>query len=268
MDIPEKLNRPCPNRTFDTLARGFYNCPMLRPSDFFDLNGFEFRTLFDGVEYVWEVLGRVGRFTLEYITSVDGDSTIRGIVMDGAYVDDKDAVVIGEGTVVEPGVFIQGPAIIGKNCQIRNGAYIRGDVIVGNNCTVGHATELKNCILIDTAQAPHFAYVGDSILGRGVNLGAGARLSNVPVTSVRDPATGKRPSIKIKVEGKVYDTGLPKFGAVIGDGCQIGCNVVTNPGTLIGKNTLVYPNLSLKKGLYPANSIIKLMQQVVAVDRK
>ncbi len=176
---------------------------MLKPSDFFDLNGFEFKALFDGVEYVWEVLGRVGRFTLEYITSMDGDTTIRGIVMDGAYIDDKDAVVIGEGTVVEPGAFIQGPAIIGKNCQIRNGAYIRGDVIIGNNCTVGHATELKNCIMIDTAQAPHFAYVGDSIIGRGVNLGAGTRLSNVPVTSCKKcPNTGKRPTIKITVDGQ------------------------------------------------------------------
>jgi len=224
--------------------------------------------LFDGVEYVWEALTRVGRFALEYITSVDGDSTILGTVMEGAHIDDRDAVVIGEGTVVEPGVFIQGPAIIGRNCQIRNGAYIRGDVVIGNDCIVGHASELKNCILIDTAQAPHFAYVGDSILGRGAILGAGTRLSNVPVSSVRDPQTGKRPTIKITVQGKQYDTGLVKFGAVVGDGCRIGCNVVTNPGTLIGKNTLIYPNVSLRKGLYPPNRIIKLIQQLVAVERR
>jgi NDP-sugar pyrophosphorylase family protein len=241
---------------------------MLRPSDFFDLNGFEFRALFDGVECVWEALSRVGRFALERITSVDGDDTIRGVVMEGAYIDDRDTVLIGEGTVVEPGVFIQGPAIIGRNCQIRHGAYIRGDVVIGNDCTVGHSTELKNCIMIDTAQAPHFSYVGDSILGRSVNLGAGTKLSNVPVSSVCDPQTGKKPTIKITVNGRQYDTGLVKFGAVIGDGCQIGCNVVTNPGTLIGKNTLVYPGVSLKKGLYPANRIVKLLQQVVAVERR
>ncbi len=241
---------------------------MLKPSDFFDLEGFEFRALFDGVEYVWAALNRVGPFALEYIMSVDGDSTIFGTVMDGAWVDDAAAVVIGEGTVVEPGAFIQGPAIIGRNCQIRNGAYIRGDVVIGNNCIVGHSTELKNCIMIDTAQAPHFAYVGDSILGRGANLGAGTKLSNVPVSSCKCPETGKRPSIKIKIGDKEYDTGLPKFGAVIGDNCQIGCNVVTNPGTLIGKNTLVYPNLSLKKGLYPGNQVIKLRQDVDAVERR
>lgn len=241
---------------------------MLRPSDFFDLNGYEFKGLFDGVQYVWEALGRVGRFALEYITSVDGDNTIFGVIMEGAFVDDRDAVVIGEGTVVEPGAFIQGPAIIGKNCQIRNGAYIRGDVVIGNNCIIGHSSELKNCIMLDTAQAPHFAYVGDSILGRGVNLGAGTKLSNVPVSSCKCPETGKRPTIKITVEGKEYDTGLVKFGAVVGDYSQIGCNVVTNPGTLIGKNTLVYPNTSLKKGLYPGDQIIKLAQEVVAVERR
>jgi len=241
---------------------------MLKPSDFFDLEGFEFRSLFDGVTYVWESLTRVGRFALEYITSVDGDNTIFGVVMDGAYIDDRDAVVIGEGTVVEPGAFIQGPAIIGKNCQIRNGAYIRGDVVIGNNCIIGHATELKNCIMLDTAQAPHFAYVGDSILGRCVNLGAGTKLSNVPVSSVRCPETGKRPTIKIKIEGKEYDTGLVKFGAIVGDGCQLGCNVVTNPGCLIGKNTFIYPSTSLKKGLYPGNQVIKLAQEIVMVEKR
>ena len=241
---------------------------MLRPSNFFDLNGFEFRAIFDGVDNAWEVLGRVGRFALEYITNLEGDNTIMGVVMEGAYVDDTHTIVIGEGTVVEPGAFIQGPAIIGRNCQIRNGAYIRGDVVIGNDCIVGHASELKNCIMLDTAQASHFAYVGDSILGRGVILGAGAKLSNVPVSSSKNPETGKRPTIKITINGKNYDTGLVKFGAVIGDGCQIGCNVVTNPGTLLGKNTLVYPNTSLKKGLYPPNQIIKLLQNVIAVDRK
>lgn len=241
---------------------------MLKPSDFFDLNGFEFKALFDNIEYVWEALNRVGRFALEYITSVDGDNTIFGVVMNGAYVDDKNAVVIGEGTVVEPGAFVQGPAIIGKNCQIRNGAYIRGDVVIGNNCIIGHSSELKNCIMFDTAQAPHFAYVGDSILGRGANLGAGTKLSNVPVCSCKCPDTGKRPPIKITIAGKEYNTGLAKFGAIVGDGCQIGCNVVTNPGTLLGKNTLIYPGVSLKKGLYPGNQIIKLNQDIIAVERE
>lgn len=241
---------------------------MLRPQDFFDLEGFEFAGLFDDCDYVWEALPRIGRVVLEYITCVDGESTIQGNVMPGAFVDDRDAVFVGEGTTVEPGAFIQGPAVIGRNCQIRHAAYIRGHVIVGDNCIVGHASELKNAIMLDTAQCPHFAYVGDSILGRGVNLGAGTRLSNVPVLSFRDPDSGHRPSIRLNIEGTDYDTGLAKFGAVLGDGVQIGCNVVTNPGCLIGRNTLIYPHVSLKKGFYAPDQIIKLRQDVVAVQRE
>ena len=240
---------------------------MLKPRDFFDLDGYEFAGVFDGCEYVWEALTKVGMFALQYITAIDAESTVSGTVMRGAYVDDQDAVVIGEGTVVEPGAFIQGPAIIGRNCQIRHGAYIRGDVLIGNDCIVGHDSELKNAILLDTAQCPHFAYVGDSILGRRVNLGAGTKLSNVPVLSFKDESTGKRPSIKIVIDGKAHDTGLVKFGAVVGDGSQTGCNVVTNPGCLIGRNVLIYPEISLKKGYYPPNRIIKLRQEITSVER-
>jgi NDP-sugar pyrophosphorylase family protein len=240
---------------------------LLRPEDFFDLDGYEFRGVFDGCEFVWQALLRIGAFALNYITEVDGETTIFGDIRAGSCIDDKHSVVIGEGTIVEPGAYIQGPAIIGKNCQIRHGAYIRGDVIIGNGCIVGHASELKNSIMLDFSQAPHFAYVGDSILGRKVNLGAGTKLSNVPVTGFKCQETGKRTSIKLKINGTEYDTGLPKFGAIIGDCSQTGCNVVTNPGTLIGRRTLVYPNLSLKKGYYGSDQIIKLKQQIELVSR-
>ena len=240
---------------------------MLKPEDFFDLDGYEFRGVFEGCEFVWQPLQRIGAFVLEYITELDGEGPIFGEVRSGAFIDDRNSVVIGDGTVVEPGAYIQGPAIIGNDCQIRHGAYIRGDVIIGNNCTVGHSTELKNAILLDGAGAPHFAYVGDSILGRCVNLGAGTKLSNLPVVSEKDAKSGKRPSIKIRINGSEYDTGLGKFGAIIGDGSQTGCNVVTNPGTLIGRGTLVYPNVSLRKGYYPADHIIKLRQDTELVSR-
>lgn len=241
---------------------------MLRPADFFDLEAFEFRGVFDGCNYVWEALSKIGRFALEHIMNLDGDGTILGNVMAGAYIEDRNAVVIGEGTIVEPGVFIQGPAIIGRNCQIRHGAYVRGDVIIGNNCTVGHTTELKNTIMLNWAQCPHFAYVGDSIIGSHANLGAGTKLSNLPVVSTKDPETHKRPHIIIEIDGQSYDTGLSKFGAIIGDYAQTGCNVVTNPGCLIGQNTLIYPNLSLRKGYYKPNRIVKLIQQTEIVDRR
>lgn len=185
---------------------------MLRPEDFFDLSDFEHKAVFEGYEYAWQPLTHIGRFVLEYITAMDGDNSIKGQVMAGAHIEDRNAVVIGEGTVVEPGAFIQGPAIIGKNCQIRHGAYVRGDVIVGDNCVVGHTTELKNAIMLNGAGAPHFAYVGDSILGNRVNLGAGTKLSNVPVLGEKDQSTGKRASIKVTIDNKTYDTGLTKFG--------------------------------------------------------
>lgn len=235
---------------------------MLRPEDFFDLKKYEYSSVFDGCEFVWQALLRIGAFALEYITAIDSDSTIFGEVRAGAYIDDRNSVVIGKGTVVEPGAYIQGPAIIGKDCQIRHGAYIRGDVIIGNGCVVGHASELKNSIMLDGAGAPHFAYVGDSILGGDVNLGAGTKLSNVPVVSEKDVMTGKRPTIKININGTEYDTGLQKFGAVLADCVQTGCNTVTNPGTLIGPRTLIYPNVLLRKGYYPADHIVKLRQEI------
>ncbi|MDO8683768.1 MAG: glucose-1-phosphate thymidylyltransferase [Armatimonadota bacterium] len=239
---------------------------MLRPEDFFDLEGFEYDDLFEGCEYVWEAISGIGKFALTYIASRDGNG-VAGRVMTGAHIADTQTVVIGEGTVVEPGAYIEGPTIIGYDCQIRHGAYIRGNVVIGNNSVVGHATEIKNSIMLNYSQAPHFAYVGDSILGNNVNLGAGTKLSNLPVMSEKDNS-GKRPTIKIEIDGKEYDTGLVKFGAIIGDESQTGCNVVANPGCIIGKRTLVYPGLSLRKGYYGPNQIIKLRQQVESAERR
>lgn len=241
---------------------------MLRPEDFFDLNGYEFRGVFKDCEFVWQALLKIGAYALSCITEIEGETTIFGEVRSGAYIDDRNSVVIGKGTVVEPGAYIQGPAIIGEDCQIRHGAYIRGDVIVGNRCIIGHSSEIKNAIMLDGAQAPHFAYVGDSILGRKVNLGAGTRLSNVPILSEKDKKTGRRPTVKIVIDSTEYDTGLQKFGAILGDYAQTGCNVVTNPGTLIGRGTMVYPNLSMRKGYYPPNHIVKLKQETDIVPKK
>jgi len=240
---------------------------LVRPEDFFDLSSFEHSAVFDGCDYVWEPLARIGRFVLEYIMSTDGGDTIRGQVMAGAYIEDRNAVVIGKGTVVEPGAFIQGPAIIGQNCEIRHGAYVRGDVIIGDGCVVGHASEIKNAILLNGAGAPHFAYVGDSILGNNVNLGAGTKLANVPVVSRKDAASGRRPTIKIDLAGRTIDTGLSKFGCIAGDDVQIGCNAVTHPGCLIGPRTLVYPNVSLRKGYYPPDAVLKLRQDIERAER-
>lgn len=219
---------------------------MLSPSDFFDLQGYAHAALFDGVEHVWDVIGRIHRYALA--NAVAG---VRGQVMEGAFLI-GDRISIGPGTVVEPGVVIKSPCIIGRDAEIRQGAYIRGGVIIGDGCVVGHASELKNAVLLDGAAAPHFNYVGDSILGRRVNLGAGTILSNVKIVGQ---------TIVVSVGGRRYDTGLRKFGAVVGDDTQTGCNSVLNPGTFLGRRCRVYPCASVR-GYHPDGTVVRLRQQI------
>lgn len=238
---------------------------MLQPKDFFDLEGFEFDELFEGCQYVWDAISGIGKFALAYIATID-DNAIAGRVMAGAHVADSQTVIIGEGTVVEPGAYIEGPTIIGYDCQIRHGAYIRGNVIIGNNSVVGHDTEIKNSIMLNHSQAPHFAYVGDSILGNNVSLGAGTKLANLPLNGLKGQLE-KRRTIVLNIDGVDYDTGLVKFGAILGDEAQTGCNVVTSAGCLIGKRTLVHSGVALKSGYYGPDRVITLRQQVESVEK-
>lgn len=240
---------------------------MLRPTDFFDLSDFRYAEVFDDCEYVWEAIGKAHGFLIRHLAR-HGGSIVGAHIWPGAQIVDPEAIEIGEGTVVEAGAFIAGPAVIGRHCEIRHGAYIRGDALIGDYCVVGHSTEFKNSIMLNHAAAPHLAYVGDSILGARVNLGAGTKLSNLPVMSLKDEATGMRPTIVLEINGERHDTGLSKFGAILGDDAQTGCNAVTNPGCIIGPRTLVYPNVSLKKGYYPGDRIIKLRQEITLVERR
>jgi len=224
---------------------------MLKPVDFFDLTHTQFADIFEGLEYVWEVLPLIKGYLQSHL--VPG---IHGTVSPLAYVGEQ--VFIGVGTVVEPGAMIKGPAIIGANCQVRSGAYIREDVLVGDGSVVGHTTEIKNSLLFDKAEVPHFAYVGDSVLGWKAHLGAGVKISNVKIN---------RTNVNVMIDGQVYETGLRKFGAVMGDESEVGCNSVLNPGTLIGKRTLGYANLSMY-GYYPPDCVVKLRQEVQIVERK
>ena len=147
---------------------------------------------------------------------------------------------------VAPTVWLGGPAIVGPHTEIRHGAFIRGSALIGEDCVIGNSTELKNVILFDRVQVPHYNYVGDSILGYGAHLGAGAVTSNVK--SDRSP-------VIIRGEGSI-ETGLKKMGAMIGDHGEVGCNAVLNPGTILGRNSTVYPT-SCVRGVVPANSIYK-----------
>lgn len=158
----------------------------------------------------------------------------------------SDNVHIGKGTRILPGTYITGPAIIGENCIVGPNAFVRQNVVLADGVQVGHVCEVKNALLLEGAIVPHFAYVGDSILGIKAHLGAGVKLSNVRID-------GK--SIPVNINGQKHDTGLPKFGAVLGDGVEVGCNAVLNPGTMVAPNTLI-SGCTLAGGYYSEGSFV------------
>lgn len=223
---------------------------MFKPADLFDLSQTQHRGLFEGCHYAWEALKRI-----ESYLQANLRPELRNRCTGVAYIGER--VFIGEGTLVEDGVMIKGPAIIGKNCEIRHNAYIRERVIIGDNCVLGNSCEIKNSVLFNHAGAPHFNYIGDSILGYAAHLGAGVKISNLKVI----PGT-----IRIVVEGKPFDTGLRKFGALVGDHADIGCNTVLNPGSIIGRNSAIYPNTNWR-GVLPANRIVKNRAAQEVIER-
>jgi UDP-N-acetylglucosamine diphosphorylase / glucose-1-phosphate thymidylyltransferase / UDP-N-acetylgalactosamine diphosphorylase / glucosamine-1-phosphate N-acetyltransferase / galactosamine-1-phosphate N-acetyltransferase len=242
---------------------------MLAPSDFFDLENLSepISGLLRNVNVVWDALNQLGDYLQ---TLFPAKAAILGHVEHGAYLVKSESIYLGPGAYIEAGAYVEGPAYIGAKCQVRHGAYIRGNVIAGDSCVLGHTSEFKNCILLPGSSAPHFAYVGDSILGNRVNLGAGTKLSNLGVLSHKEKATGRRPTIKIRIpelSDEQIDTGLAKLGAILGDNVQTGCNVVTNPGSLVGKGTIIYANVSLPKGYWAGGQIIKLRQVIECVSK-
>jgi len=214
------------------------------PQDFFDLEAFRHREVFDGCAAVWDVLRRIAPYVRQHVRP-----EILGTVEEGAFVGPD--VYVGAGSVVEAFAYVRGPAIIGENCQIRTGAYLRGDVLIGDRCVVGNSTELKNTLLLDDACAPHYNYCGDSVLGNRTNLGAGTKLSNFKIAADK--------TVRLQADGRVIDTGLEKFGAVLGDGAVTGCNSVLNPGTVLGRNVMVYACAAVR-GYVPHDTIVKLRQ--------
>lgn len=210
--------------------------------EYFDLSDFEHAILFRKGEPVWACLKRIK----EYLSSLSLGQ-ILGVVEEGAYLVSPELISIGKGTVVEPGAYIKGPCIIGENCSVRHGAYIRGNFIAGNACVIGHATEVKNSIFLNGAQAGHFAYVGDSILGNQVNLGAGTKCANLRFDNK---------TVNIRLNGTYIDSELRKLGVIIGDFSLTGCNSVTNPGTLMGKRSRLAP-CTTACGVVPAHSVVK-----------
>jgi NDP-sugar pyrophosphorylase family protein len=194
------------------------------------------RSIFDGLQYPWEALPKIKTFLLEFAKTLPSD-----------FERIEEFVWVGKGTTMEKTVLIKGPAIIGYNCELRQCAFIRENVIIGNEVTIGNSTELKNSLLFNRVQVPHFNYVGDSILGYKSHLGAGVICSNL-----KSNGTG----VKVKIGEDYIETGLRKFGAMVGDNSEVGCNSVLNPGTVIGKNSIVYP-LTPVRGYVPENHILK-----------
>lgn len=210
---------------------------MLPLSSFFSLNRFAHKSLWKESDFPWEAL-----VALESYLAQNNPCRIEIEVPKGVYIERPELVSIGKGTVIEPGVLIRGPCIIGKDCIIRHGAYIRENVILGNGCAVGHSAEIKHSILMNHAHATHFVYVGDSIIGSGANLGAGVKCANLRLD---------RRFVSVPFEGKKWKTGLKKFGAIVGDRVQIGCNCVLNPGTMVGKESVSLPLVQIRGVISP-----------------
>ncbi|MGA2402813.1 MAG: glucose-1-phosphate thymidylyltransferase [Syntrophobacteraceae bacterium] len=263
----------------------------LKPDAFFDLASFVHRDVFAGCKYVWEALNNISGYleqrlepnvgglnylrrplpktivvwkgeTLEDGFEIIGGDTTKGkfrvriggeetteaaVLYEGSVLWDE-SIFIGPGAVLEPGALVKGPSIIGAHTEVRQGAYVRGKCIVGARCVVGHTTEMKSSIMLDGAKAGHFAYIGDSVLGNETNLGAGTKLANLKI---------KDQTIRVMAHGAHIVTNLRKFGAIIGDQVEIGCNAVTNPGAVLGRSCLVFPLTSVRAGYYEPNSIIR-----------
>ncbi|MBI2621212.1 MAG: hypothetical protein HYW63_01010 [Candidatus Levybacteria bacterium] len=185
------------------------------PSVFFDLSDFKHKEIFE-VENVWETVSKIS----DFIRNNNGPKN----------------VVIGKGTVIEEGALIKGLAIIGDNCFIAHGAYIREGAIIGDNVKIGHCVEIKNSVILNNTNVAHFNYVGDSIVGNDVNIGGGAIIANFRLDGQ---------TIKIKYNGKHFDTNLKKLGAIVGDKSKIGVNSVLNPGTILSRNSKVFPLTSV-----------------------
>ena len=224
---------------------------MFKVANFFDLSQTAHAALFVSDGPAWEALPHIKNYLAETLKPA-----ILATVSPQAIVGEN--VSIGEGTIVAAGTCIEGPAIIGRNCQIRHNAYIRAQVIVGDNCVVGNACELKNALLFNDCQVPHFSYVGDSILGHHAHLGAGVVLSNFKSL----PG-----NVTVQHEDEKIDTGLLKFGALIGDRSEIGCNSVLNPGSIIGRDCVLYPNVNFT-GVLPAKRLVKNKTELAVVEKR
>lgn len=215
----------------------------LTVNELYDLNETIAKDIFDGVTYPWEVLPKIGDFIVELGKTLSKEE----------YNQVEENVWIAKSANVFPSAYIHGPAIIGKDAEVRHCAFIRGNAIVGEGAVVGNSTELKNVILFNKVQVPHYNYVGDSVLGYKAHMGAGSITSNVK---------SDKKLVVVKTPEGGIETGRKKFGAMLGDEVEVGCGTVLNPGSVVGRHTNIYP-LSSVRGYVPAGSIYKRQGEVV-----
>ncbi|MDY4922629.1 acyltransferase [Frisingicoccus sp.] len=210
----------------------------------YDLNETIAAELFEGLDYPWQALPKIGDFIKKLGPSLPKEE----------YDQIGEDVWIAKSATVFPSAYVHGPAIIGKEAEVRHCAFIRGNAIVGEGAVVGNSTELKNVVLFNKVQVPHYNYVGDSILGYKAHMGAGSITSNVKAD---------KQLVKVHTGNEHIETGLKKFGAMLGDNVEVGCNAVLNPGTVIGRESNVYPT-SMVRGFVPAKSIFKNTGEIVS----
>ena len=211
--------------------------------ELYDLNETIAKDLFEGLEFPWEALPKIGEFIVKLGETLPEDK----------YEKRGENVWVAKSATVFPTAYIGGPAIIDEDAEIRQCAFIRGNAIVGKGAVVGNSTELKNVVLFNKVQVPHYNYVGDSILGYKAHMGAGSITSNVK---------SDKTLVVVKSAEENIETGLKKFGAMLGDNVEIGCNSVLNPGTVVCRNSNVYPT-SCVRGLIPADSIYKNKDEII-----
>lgn len=211
-------------------------------SNLLDLNQTIAASLFTGCDYPWAVLARISDFIRTILPTLPDD-----------YEEIAPGIMAARSAKIAASASLSGPLIIGRNAEIRHCAFIRGSAIIGEGAVVGNSTEIKNAILFNQVQVPHYNYIGDSILGFKAHMGAGAITSNVK--------SDKTP-VKVYISGEILETGLKKFGAIVGDRVEVGCNAVLNPGSIIGRDSNIYP-LSLVRGFVPGNCVYKKQGEVV-----
>lgn len=226
------------------------NCTNITVRDLFDTEQYLARELLENQTYPWEVLPKIEEFILKLGPTLNKEEFD---LISGA--DGKTNVWIAKDAKVAADAHLYGPLIVDHGTEIRHGAFIRGKVIIGKNCVIGNSTEIKNAVVMDNAQLPHYNYVGDSVVGNYAHLGAGAIISNLKSTKTQ-----------VVIDGTI-ETGLRKVGAFLGDHVEVGCNSVLNPGTVIGKGSIVYP-VSCIRGIIPADHIVSTKLTITQKEKR